>query len=225
MNAGHQTIASSDAARSAGGASIRRGWGRGVVQRAGVFAAAAALAGCAGLGGTATAPSGTPPAGTPQPGVATVTQSPAAASPAAAFSAAVAPTKPSPLRLGDEISFSLSTTAAGYGNLYLLNASGKVVALTENLYVAPGAPVQFPPPRSGFTLRASPPVGPNRVLFLVTSLPFPGFGGGNVTSAPAPLAVPADAFVAQLNTATAQLPANSWALAEARVAVAGAAGG
>ena len=215
MNAGHQTIASSDATRSAGGASIPRGWGRGVVQRAGVLASAAALAGCAGLGGDRNRP-----AGTPQPGVATVAQPPAAA-----FSAAVAPTRPSPLRLGDDVSFSLSTTAAGYGNLYLLNTSGKVVALTENLYVAPGAPVQFPPPRSGFTLRASPPVGPNRVLFLVTSLPFPGFGGGNVTSAPAPLAVQADAFVAQLNTATAQLPANSWALAEARVDVAGAAGG
>ena len=118
--------------------------------------------------------------------------------PAAPFSAAVVPTKPSPLRLGEVIAFSLSTTVAGYGHLYLLNASGKVVALTENLSVAPVASVRFPAPHARFTLRASPPVGPNRVLFLVTSQPFPGFGGGGASNAPAPLTMQADSFVAQL---------------------------
>ena len=206
MKARHQTGAPSGAARGSGGASILR--------RGAAVLAAAALTGCAGMGGIASLPTTVPP----QPPV----SSAVAQNPAAPFTAAVASTKPSPLRLGDAIAFILSTSTAGYGHLYMINASGKVVALAENLAVAPHAPALFPAPDAGFTIRANPPAGTDRVLFLVTSQPFQGFGGA--AGAPVTLALQADAFVAALNAATARLGGGGWALTETRVEVVAAGG-
>ena len=136
----------------------------------------------------------------------------------------VAPVGAAQVRLGDPVSFVLSAGAAGYGHLYLINASGTVVALAEGLALAPGAPVLFPAPGAGITLRASAPLGANRVLLLVTRQPFAGLGGGGAGAAPVTLAVRAEAFVAQLNAATAGLAPGGWALAEARVEVVAAGG-
>ena len=206
MNAEHRTIAPADLARPADGASIFRPWRRSDALRAGVLAATVALAGCAGMAGTAAPPTA-------------VTQNPAAP-----FSAGVGLIGSSPLRLGDAVFFTLSTSATGHGHLYLLNASGTVVALAENLLVAPDAPVVFPAPDAGFTIRARPPVGTNRVLFLVTRQPLQGFGGAGATGAPVTLPVQGDAFVTNLNAATARLPEKGWALAETRVEVVAAGG-
>ena len=215
MKTRHQTGAPSGAVRGSGGACILRRW-RGAC----VLAAATALAGCAGMGGIASLPTTVPP----QPPVSSAgAQAAVAPNPAAPFTAAVALTRPSPLRLGDAIAFILSTSTAGYGHLYMINASGNVVALVENLPVAPHAPVLFPAPDAGFTVRASPPAGTDRVLFLVTLQPFQGFGGA--AGAPVTLALQADAFVAALNAATARLGGGGWALAEIRVEVLAAGGG
>ena len=129
-------------------------------------------------------------------------------------------TRPGPLRLGDTIGFVLTTTAAGYGHVYLLNASGTVVALGGNVPVAPDAPVLFPAPDAGFVLRASPPAGTNRVVLLVTAQPVAGLVGAPAPgAAPVTLTVQGDAFIASLNAATARLPGNGWTVAEARVEV------
>ena len=220
MNAECRTIAPSDVARSADGASTVRRWRRSDVPRIGILAATVALAGCAGMAGTTSPASGTPPATAPQ----TASQAAVTQNPAAPFSAGVAPIGSSPLRLGDPVSFILTTSTAGYGHLYMLNASGKVVALAENLPMAPGARILFPPPGAKFTIRARPPAGTDRVLFLVTRQPFPGLGGGGAGAAPVTLTMPGDAFIANLNAATARLPGNGWVLAEIRVEVVAAGG-
>lgn len=222
MNAERQTIAPSDVARSADDASTFRRWRRSEVLRIGILAATVALAGCAGMPGAMSPTSGSPP-NAPAPAAA-ASQAVVAQNPSAPFSAGVSPIGSTPLRLGDPVSFLLSTSTAGHGHLYMLNASGKVVALAENLPVAPGAHILFPAPDAGFTIRARPPAGTDRVLFLVTRQPFQGFGGTGASNAPVTLTMPGDAFIANLNAATARLPGNGWALAETRVEVVAAGG-
>ena len=220
MNAEYRTITPADLARSADGASIFRPWRRSDALRIGVLAAAVALAGCAGMAGTTSPVSGSAPATAPQ----TASQAAVTQNPAAPFSAGVTLIGSSPLRLGDPVSFILTTSTAGYGHLYMLNASGTVVALAENLPVAPDTHTLFPPPGAGFAIRARPPVGTDRVLFLVSLRPLTGFGGADVARAPVTLTVQGDAFIANLNAATARLPGNGWALAETRVEVVAAGG-
>ena len=182
---------------------IRPQWHR-VALRAGVLAAAAVLAGCV--------PGGTKPSSE------TLLVA-VAHNPTPPFSAGVFPTAAPPHRLGDEIGFTLTTDTAGYGHLYLLNASGTVVALVENLPVAAGVQATFPLPGGAYKLRASPPAGTERVLFLVTRERFAGFSGGAAASAPVTLGVGAAAFVKNLNAATARLASDGWALAETRLEV------
>ena len=129
-----------------------------------LVAAALALAGCA---ATMPAPSG-------------LTAAPAAAvvyNRDAAFSVGVVPDRAPPVRLGEALGFVLSSSADGYGHLYLLNASGGVVALAENLPLAADARTAFPPPGAGYVFRATPPAGIERVLFVATRQPFAGLRG------------------------------------------------
>ena len=135
----------------------------------------------------------------------------------APFSVGIVPNRAPPVRIGDEFGFMLSASDTGYGHLYLLNASGGVLVLAENLLVASGAQTAFPAPGSGFTFRASPPAGMERVLFLVTRQPFRGFGGG--ASGPVQIPVQAQDFITELNEATGQLPGQGWVVAETRVEI------
>ena len=136
---------------------------------------------------------------------------------ASPFSVGVVPNRAPPVRIGDELGFTLSASASGYGHLYLLNASGGVLVLAQNMAVAGGAQTAFPPPGGIFKFRATPPAGVERVLFLVTRQPFAGFGGG--ASGPVQLPVKAHEFVMNLNVATGKLPGQGWALAETRVEI------
>ena len=194
-----------------GGAGYRTGWKwRNAMRGIWILATAAALAGCA---GTMPAPVGLTAA--PEAAAVYNTASP--------FSVGVLPTRTPPVRLGDVLGFTLSTSSSGYGHLYLINASGAVLVLVENLPVAAGAQAMFPGPDKGFTFRASPPAGVERVLFLVTRQPFAGFGG-SAAGGPVQLAVRARDFIAQLNAATGQLPSQGWALAETRIEIVAAGG-
>lgn len=174
--------------------------------RTGALGAAALLA-FSGCGPTKPAPIG-------------LTAAPATAvvyNPTAAFSVGVVPNRAPPVRIGEELGFKLSASAAGYGHLYLINASGAVLVLVENLAVTSGTQAQFPGPSGGFTFRAIPPAGVERVLFLVTRQPFQGFGGS--ASGPVQLAVRAQEFLRNLNEATASLSGGDWALTETRVEI------
>lgn len=135
----------------------------------------------------------------------------------APFAVGIIPNRAPPVRIGDELGFMLSASQTGYGHLYLINASGGVLVLVENLPVAGGAQTVFPAPGSTFTLRASPPAGVERVVFLMTRQPFRGFGGG--ASGPVQIPVRAQDFIGSLNAATGQLPEQGWVLAETRVEI------
>ena len=171
---------------------------------AAAIAAAVLLGGCA---ATMPAPVGLTAA--PQVAVDYNTASP--------FSVGVVPNRAPPVRIGEELGFTLSASASGYGHLYLLNASGAVLVLAENMPVTGGAQAVFPAPGGGFIFRASPPAGVERVLFLVTRQPFAGFGSG--ASGPVQLPVKAGEFVKNLNAATGNFPGQGWALAETRIEI------
>ena len=140
----------------------------------------------------------------------------------APFSVGIIPNRAPPVRIGDEIGFVLSASETGYGHLYLLNASGGVLVLAENVVVTGGVQTAFPAPGSGFTFRATPPAGVERVLFLMTRQPFSGFGGG--AGSPVQLPKQARDFIAELNEATRQLPGQGWAMAEMQVEIVPAGG-
>ena len=143
---------------------------------------------------------------------------------AAPFSVGIVPDRAPPVRIGDELGFTLSSSEAGYGHLYLLTASGAVLVLAENMPLAAGAQTAFPQPDAGFRFRAQPPAGVERLLFLATRQPFAGFGGGAAAAGPVQVAVDAHAFVSRLNEATGRLPERSWALAETRIEIVDAGG-
>ena len=97
----------------------------------------------------------------------------------AAFHIGVIPTSPPPIALGQALGFRLSSSASGYAHLYLLNASGTVMVLAENMPVAQGVETFYPDPAQNLTLRASPPVGRERVVLLVTRAPVRGVRAGH----------------------------------------------
>ena len=144
-----------------------------------------------------------------------------AANESPAFAVGVAPTMAPPVAVGTPIGFRLSSSAAGFGHLYLINADGGVTMLSENLPVAAGAQLEYPRPGDGITIRASLPAGIDRVVLLVTRQPFAGFAGnaGNTLTRPMVLPSTAEGFLREFNRATERLPPASWAVAETRVQV------
>ena len=137
----------------------------------------------------------------------------------APFAISLVPTVPVPIRVGTELGFSLSSGTAGYASLYVIDPVYDVTILAENLPLPAGS-LEYPSSQ-GFTLRASEPVGFNRAILLVTRQPFGGFSGDDTLAAPVSAALGGRAFVRQLNGATRELPAASWAAEEVCVRVVG----
>ena len=138
----------------------------------------------------------------------------------AGFSVSLVPTVPVPIRIGTNLGFRLSSSTAGYANLYLVDPVGEVWVLAENLPLAAGS-LEYPSSAQQFTLAAAQPVGFNRVILLVTRQPFAGFGGNATLTSPVSLALRANEFLPQLNRATGGLPRESWATDEIRVRIVG----
>ena len=138
-----------------------------------------------------------------------------------AFAIGVVPTMAPPLRVGALVGFRLSSSVSGYGHLYLISSSGDVTRLTENLPLAADAQTDYPRPGDGVQIRASPPAGVDRLILLVTRLPFAGFANnqGQIAASPMVLASTAEDFLREFNAATGSLPRNSWAVAEERLQV------
>ena len=201
------SLATLSAARST--CTLLFGRAAGLTRIVAIVAVAGAIAGC-----TGTMPS--PVGMTAAPTASVVYNN------AAPFSIGIVPDRAPPVRIGDELGFTLSSSEAGYGHLYLLTASGAVLVLAENMPLAAGAQTAFPQPDAGFRFRAQPPAGVERLLFLATRQPFAGFGGG--AAGPVQVAVDAHAFVSRLNEATGRLPERSWALAETRIEIVDAGG-
>ena len=157
-----------------------------------------------------------------RPAVGAVEEAAVAANDASAFAVGVTPTAAPPVTVGTPVGFRVSSSGTGFGHLYLFNTDGGVTMLAENLPVAAGAQVEYPRPGDGITIRATPPLGVDRVTPLVTRQPSVGFAGnqGSTLTRPVALASTAEAFLRDFNEATGCLPASSsWAVAETRVQV------
>lgn len=139
----------------------------------------------------------------------------------AAFAIGVVPTSAPPIRVGTPIGFRLSSTLAGLGHLYLIDTTGRVTVLAENLPVPAGSQLDYPGSTAGFRITATQPAGINRVILLVTLSPFAGFANaqGAPLASPVPLGLAAEDFLRRLDDATDDLPDASWATAETRVQV------
>ena len=136
------------------------------------------------------------------------------------FSVSLVPSVPVPIRVGTQLGFRLSSSTAGYASLYLIDPVGRVSVLAENLPLAAGS-LDYPSVGQGFTLTAAEPIGFNRVTLLVTRQPFDGFSGDDTLTSPVSLALTGNAFMAQLERATAFLPRASWATDEIQVRIVG----
>ena len=139
----------------------------------------------------------------------------------APFAVGLVPVEAPPVRVGAPVSFRLATSAPGYAHLYLINASGNVLVLAENVVVGAGQSALYPNPADGVVLRATPPAGTERVVLLVTRQPFSGFGGagGATVTRPQMLATDAAAFIDRLNAATRALSGAAWAITETRLQI------
>ena len=160
---------------------------------------------------------------TPTGPVAVASDVSVSANPAAPFAVGVVPTSAPPIRIGTPIGFRLSSSLAGVGHLYLINATGTVTVLAENLPLTAGSQLDFPGPAAGFTVTATQPAGINRVILLVTLAPFAGFANtqGAPLGSPVPLTLAAGEFLRRLDDAMGDLPEASWATDETRVQVVG----
>jgi|GEM_PF-3082692 len=143
--------------------------------------------------------------------------------PAPRFTAAIAPDGPTPIPLGAQMRFTVFSSEAGYGNVYLLSASGQSVVLAENLPLQAGRNALVPDPSTGIALTASLPTGTDRVVLLVTTQPMAGMvaTGGNTVIQPQAVLLSHGAVLETINAKTAGLPPGNWALAEGAVTIVG----
>lgn len=139
----------------------------------------------------------------------------------APFSIGVVPLTAPPIVLGSKLRFQMSTSSTGYGHLYLINASGNVLVLAENMIMKSGQKKVYPNPKDHISLRANPPAGTERVILLVTRQPLMGFNQkeGQTTTRPVALAITAGDFIRKFNQKTAQLPSSQWSVTEIRVRI------
>ena len=124
---------------------------------------------------------------------------------------------PSVLSIGEPLGFRMASLACeGYGQLYVLSASGRSQLWLENVRLHTGQPIYYPSP--GFIVRASPPAGDETVLFVVTREPFHGFVGGT-SATPFDLQYTHDGLRAAIQERLAAMPRSDWAVAEVSVRV------
>ena len=84
--------------------------------------------------------------------------------------------------IGTPLSIQVMASRNAYGHLYLLSASGRTQLLMENVPLVGNRAVSFPP--RNLVLRASAPAGDEKVIFVASRAPIPGFAGGGVTRNP-----------------------------------------
>jgi hypothetical protein len=124
---------------------------------------------------------------------------------------------PSILSIGEPLGFRMASLACeGYGQLYVLSASGRSQLWLENVRLHTGQPIYFPSP--GSIVRATPPAGDETVLFVVTRAPFHGFVGGT-SMTPFDLQYTHDGLRAAIQERLAAMPRSDWAVAELSVRV------
>ena len=141
--------------------------------------------------------------------------------PNSTIAAGIVPDRAPPVAIGDELGFRVSANGDAYGHLYLINASGRVFVLVENLRLPANAQIRFPRDSANLMFRAQPPAGVERVVLLATRHRFAGFSQGTAAGGPVQIAAEAREFVSELNAALGRLPEEDWTIAETHIEVIG----
>lgn len=121
------------------------------------------------------------------------------------------------LKLGEPIRFRVTSNVNGFGHLYVTNTSGTVLMVAENVPLKAGRSIDLP--KTGVILRAAPPAGDNRVLFLATREKFKGFGGGEMVERPSDVQLTGFGLVSSLRLRLATTPRADWAFTELTIRV------
>ena len=129
------------------------------------------------------------------------------------------PTVRVPIRVGQRVSFRIESSVAGRASLYLIDPSGRVTVLGENMVLT--GSLDNPRPGDGVTLTASQPVGFNQLILLVTRQEIAGLSGFDTLTRPVSLAFSEREFRTELNGVVRNLPRGSWAREEIDVRVVG----
>jgi len=180
-----------------------------------LFFAALVAVGLAACQTTQTGSTGSP---SPQPQTISVTPNVNAL-----FTVSIAPSVPTPVVLGQEMRFRVQSSETGFANVYMLGASGQSLVVAENMPLQAGRVREVPDPVTGFSLTATPPVGTDRVILLVTRSPMAGIvtGSGAAMNTPQGVTLSHADLVARINAKTAAIPDSNWATAEGAVTVVG----
>lgn len=137
--------------------------------------------------------------------------------PARPVQASLVPVGPSTLPVGQPLNFRMTSLSDGYGDLYVLSASGRAQVWLENVRVRAGFPFTYPHP--GLIVRAAAPAGDDVVLFVATRRPIGGFVNGASSSQPFDLQLSHEDFRAALLNQLTAMPRSDWAIAVVTVRV------
>jgi hypothetical protein len=131
--------------------------------------------------------------------------------------ASIVPIGPSVVSIGEPLRFRMASLCEGYGQLYVLSASGRSQLWLENVRMHTGQPLYYP--RPGLLVRAAPPAGDETILFVVSRMPIQGFVGGGSSAMPFDLQYTHDGLRAAIQQRLDGMPRSDWALAEISVRV------
>ena len=126
------------------------------------------------------------------------------------------PVGPSTIAIGQPIRFRMVSLSDGFGHLYVLSASGRTQVWLENARVRAGQPLRYP--LQGKIVRASPPAGDEKLIFVATRGPIEGFTGRG-TNVPFDLQYMHESLRASLQQKLGLLPRDDWGFAEIGIRV------
>jgi hypothetical protein len=119
--------------------------------------------------------------------------------------------------IGGWISFRISSSASGYGHLYVMSASGRAQVWMENVPIVAGQRLVFPVGGTG--IRAAAPAGREDLMLIVTRQRINGFFGYQTTRTPTVVAHDHQSFKQALTAKFINLPRPLWGFARTSVRV------
>jgi hypothetical protein len=119
--------------------------------------------------------------------------------------------------VGSPLGFEIGTSIGGYGHIYVLSASGRVLVWMENVPIAASKRLVFPTGPVG--IKAAAPAGREEIMLIVTRGRIDGFLGHQATRVPRQLTYDHPDFKEALNAKFVDRPAHEWGYARATVEV------
>lgn len=146
-----------------------------------------------------------------------VAQSPGEPRRLRAVQVSLMPVGPSTIAIGTPLRFKMMSLANGFGQLYVLSASGRTQLWLENLPLRAGQPLRFP--RFGQILRAAAPAGDEAVIFVASRDPIDGFAGRGATTTPFDLQFTPEVLRMAIQQKFGAMSRDNWAFAEIKIHV------